>query len=1271
MDAFQGTIHGKNSIIPDAEDGLADGNARQAPLRRISSENWSKHPLLSSVNTKMTYTLLLDKIERLELESDSKTKELEKRLQETENKLGISPLASLIPWRSSSITRDGPVDSTLITNNNTKRSTFKLTPDMYSILACWEWSTKPFWASLFVVFLQITLLSVLIVDLIGGATVDNILNLPGNVEYTVRIAQAVAVPIAVFKQEDLREGIEGIFLGMPHAFRGDIKFQSMKPIKWRIGYFLRFAQGFLSMFASFILLIQAETVFDLLLNFLGIEFISDLDNLAFRLAGIGYFGITTRDCVNTISEAEFSKDEKDTGVVGVAFSPSWFKKYAHILGVFFIFIAMVSSFIFYAAQQYDGEYLTSTVRVEFGDETLPFLGIFNGCYTARSDGTIAERLVYEQMGRSTMQGKLAYCSGLDDGSWVFFHEGDDPCNNPIASSGSTKTFDVLETAESQWYTNTGLPLEYLQIYKIDETDTCGSRDLLDATRDTCLTIEFELEGQSSTFQKHQLSASDGGEALDAMRSHPIYVSANGSNPEVVIFTGRRWVLANSSNLGSWENTTALLDATGNEEFYSDLLEANDEWILSVSEPVDRVNDQGTPLGLQWYFPRDINDESNTTIDFNFRISDLTRPVDLACTSCNSKTNPCLYEGLCRDTTGECECKHGASGKLCREKPLGDGICNTYFNTPENEYDGGDCCADTCEGVDCDDSSIDFPFGIDMSKRGNASRAAWFEIVFGFDTPQNTFGYDECRDPDQASFTIEMKPSVWRFFDPEAPLITSLLGLDADFDWFNSFYCIVEKVLLTCDDKPYMELPAILDASTDYDDGCPTYRQSFQVPYGASCEVTYSNYMQFLRSEDINLLVKVVHSFDENPLYEGLSQLGDTSIPTFPWDVPLSKCITEAFSNRTKSIFDKTTIEGAVANSLSNSGRAIEWCENKGDRGILFERFGLEALLMLLLGSTETIGGEVNHCSLQKLDEGFFTRCNDDRVLSLEIDGDYYTTNVMLADLLGLMQSFPQLQYLGINGTVLNGPIPVMEIANLHNLTTLGLVNGRLNGTIPTEISSLQKLETVILDNNELTGPAIPSELLSLERLSTYAVSNNRLGGSIPVEIENLKASLQTLHLNGNEITGTLPTVLGTLEEVVSLKLEGNQLTGTIPSTLGNLRFALELTIFDNRLTGSIPNSLQNLRFLSTLKLDGNELGGTIPGLGMLELLKIVHLDSNLLTGTIPSEFGNLSLLSELTLFSNRLSSSIPSTLANLTLLEVCNILGGNSNMTGGTVGVCT
>ena len=233
-------------------------------------------------NPKETYLQLLRKVEKLQNEAERRNKVMDRRMRMTESKMGISTKSFTTPWRATPHSNSNKnIHKSFFesdkSDDNFKLSiehTFKLVFDTYSIISAWEWNSKPFWMSLFVSFLQITLVSVLIVDLIGGAPIDNPLAVPGNVEYTVRIAQAVAVPIAVFKQEDLREGIEGLFQGMPNAFKGDSRFESMTPLKWRIGFILRFGQGFLSMFASFILLQQSETVFDLLLNFLGIEFIS-------------------------------------------------------------------------------------------------------------------------------------------------------------------------------------------------------------------------------------------------------------------------------------------------------------------------------------------------------------------------------------------------------------------------------------------------------------------------------------------------------------------------------------------------------------------------------------------------------------------------------------------------------------------------------------------------------------------------------------------------------------------------------------------------------------------------------------------------------------------------------------------------------------------------------------------------------------------------------------------------------------------------------------
>ena len=52
--------------------------------------------------------------------------------------------------------------------------------------------------------------------------------------------------------------------------------------------------------------------------------------------------------------------------------------------------------------------------------------------------------------------------------------------------------------------------------------------------------------------------------------------------------------------------------------------------------------------------------------------------------------------------------------------------------------------------------------------------------------------------------------------------------------------------------------------------------------------------------------------------------------------------------------------------------------------------------------------------------------------------------------------------------------------------------------------------------------------------------------------------------------------------VADLRLDGNQLSGSIPSELGNLAYLQELWLHDNQLSGSIPSELGNLDNLEYL-----------------------------------------------------------------------------------------
>ena len=220
---------------------------------------------------------------------------------------------------------------------------------------------------------------------------------------------------------------------------------------------------------------------------------------------------------------------------------------------------------------------------------------------------------------------------------------------------------------------------------------------------------------------------------------------------------------------------------------------------------------------------------------------------------------------------------------------------------------------------------------------------------------------------------------------------------------------------------------------------------------------------------------------------------------------------------------------------------------------------------------------------------------------------------------------------------------------------LFLSQNQLNGTIPSQLGNLTRLELLLLfANQDLSGP-IPSELGNLTNLRDLQLELNQLSGPIPSELGNL-SNLARLSLLGNQLSGPIPSELGNLPSLVSLVLGLNQLSGSIPSELGRLTALEHMSLSDNRLSGPIPAELGNLTSLDALWLSDNQLSGPIPAeLGNLTSLDLLSLTGNQLTGPIPAELGNLTSLEELSLDDNQLSGPIPSELGNLTSLTIVRV----------------
>ena len=132
------------------------------------------------------------------------------------------------------------------------------------------------------------------------------------------------------------------------------------------------------------------------------------------------------------------------------------------------------------------------------------------------------------------------------------------------------------------------------------------------------------------------------------------------------------------------------------------------------------------------------------------------------------------------------------------------------------------------------------------------------------------------------------------------------------------------------------------------------------------------------------------------------------------------------------------------------------------------------------------------------------------------------------------------------------------------------------------------------------------------------------------------------------LTGEIPSEIGQLTNLVTLKLQYNELTGSIPPEIGNLTSLVKLDLRYNNLSGSIPTEVWSLISLKELRIQKNQFSGTIPSaIGNLTELTHLYLYGNQFTGSIPTEIGNLINLAKLHLNNNQFTGLIPETICNI------------------------
>ncbi|KAG6773254.1 hypothetical protein POTOM_020515 [Populus tomentosa] len=263
-----------------------------------------------------------------------------------------------------------------------------------------------------------------------------------------------------------------------------------------------------------------------------------------------------------------------------------------------------------------------------------------------------------------------------------------------------------------------------------------------------------------------------------------------------------------------------------------------------------------------------------------------------------------------------------------------------------------------------------------------------------------------------------------------------------------------------------------------------------------------------------------------------------------------------------------------------------------------------------------------------------------------------------------------LALLNISYNYVSGEIPP-EIGELTNLQELHLAANKISGRIPNSLGKLQKLNEIDLSTNDLVG-SLPTTFVNFQQLVSMDLSSNRINGSIPKENFSLSSLRATLNLSSNQLTGSLPQEIKGLENVAAVDFSHNHLSGSIPDTIGSWKSLEKLFMENNMFSGVIPATLGVVKGLEILDLSSNQISGIIPNnLENLHALHLLNLSFNDLEGLLPKDgaFRNLSrihvegnskLCLDLTCWNNqhrkRTSTAIYVVIASIATVAVCSVI---------------
>jgi len=1003
----------------------------------------------------------------------------------------------------------------------------------------------------------------------------------------------------------------------------------------RFSCFLRGMQGMLAMFATLLLVVTSKEVVDVILNFTAINFISELDDVAFELAKNGHFGsafqneserIATEDLPPCMQHKKHARHIIKKVIFGVPFTL-----------IFAIMICIISS------QRSSRTWVTQKLRVQFEEESG--LQKYSGCFRMEG-GSNYKRRIY-----SSESSTFGYCR--DKRQWILFKDnepGIDPCSvmrssAELAHSTKTETFDISAAFNDGWVSSSNIPIQMYFFEKgLEDNELFCDLSLGDGTCNRDFN-QFDYQWDSGDCCSATCKGSNCGRRFNktifnnSKSSGVRFPTCN--DPVMVPITIRL-----NDILSSRDPKFSALSNEWFEYYGIDETEWRDTSEKTPIYPYFGLECDGKTVLSSYITPGMANNSETVKVEDGANCSLVIRNTTRIKTQ-NSRypsdpiwfVNYTIFHGEENETieiltqqSGEKESVNFKRIPECFLTELGN-ITDTvsiYTSSGPSNQAVAWLVEDDPEKSQCEDEGLQERYALvtmffamngtsELVSRGN--QCAWPSIICNEGkvmvlTIEDT-GLKEAIPSEihllQSLEKLKLSRNLFSLIPTEINQMTSLLQLDLSYNQIVSLPIESGQLanLLELD----LSENQIESLSAD-NIGLMTSMQSL---------VLSKNKIRSLPSEiglmtsiqdlilDANQISSLPHEIG-NLTNMTLLTLDGNNIRSLPTEIVLMPNLQELSLAKNKLKFLPTKIRNMTSLQILN---------------LLDNELRYFPTELWLWGSLQDLDIGVNSIQIIPKEIGLLTNM---RTLRLEMN------NISsLPSEIGLMTT---LQRLHLESNFIT-KIPT-EIGNMSGLINLTLSFNEIS-SIPTEIGLMTNL--LDLDLRENLIKSLPSEIGFMAGLNELLLDRNLIK-SLPTEIGKM-TNMVKLRLFKNMIS-SLPTEIGLMTNVQQLDISMNYIS-SIPSQIGGMK-SLEELRFDRNQISSVPTEIGLLTSLQKIfSLYGNKISSLPTEIGMMTSVKELGFAFNLIE-SIPTEIGQISNLQKLYLFDNKISS-IPSTIGLLTNLQ--------------------